>query len=161
MCKLKKDTCYTPGNFSELFSTQKYHQFDSSHTSEWPFVQKLCFFPYSHFFFGTPCIILTLKTENKVFLTKNCSSVRNNIMHILDGGLDWVILLHLSGGLVLRFYLNTFEDQTEIVSTHAVSDTNLINMQTTCCKLFDCLITHTTVPLCWAVKVWWLTVTSD
>ena len=99
-------------------------------------------------FFGTPCIILTLKTENKVFLTKNCSSVRNNIMHILDGGLDWVILLHLSGGLVLRFYLNTFEDQTEIVSTHAVSDTNLINMQTTCCKLFDCLITHTTVPLC-------------
>ena len=33
-CKHMKDTCYTPDNCSEVLSTQKYHQFDSSHTSD-------------------------------------------------------------------------------------------------------------------------------
>ena len=40
--KHMKDTCMPPGNDLDVLSTQKYPQFDSSHTSEWKFVQKLC-----------------------------------------------------------------------------------------------------------------------
>ena len=36
----------------DVFSTQKYPQFDSPHTYEWPFVQK--------WFFGTSCIFKSL-----------------------------------------------------------------------------------------------------
>ena len=40
--KHMKDTCMPPGNDLDVLSTQKYPQFDFSHTSEWQFVQKLC-----------------------------------------------------------------------------------------------------------------------
>ena len=49
-----KETCLTSGSGLDVFSTEKYPQFESSHTSEWPFVQKLCWFPNINFFLGHP-----------------------------------------------------------------------------------------------------------